>query len=116
MVKYYLVENTDKRVVYEYYPEDRKEKVPGLIVLDKIAVTIGITKLTEDEHEAIYTEEELRDFHKALSEMTEIESFEEGLGKLVGKPRRFYADHALNNIIEDYKNGIIREKGMSAWY
>ena len=35
MVKWYIKEETPERIIYEYFPEDKKDKRPGIITIDR---------------------------------------------------------------------------------
>ena len=90
MVYYCLVERNDKEIIYEYYPENRKDKKPGIIRIDIIAEKIRIIKPAQDDFER-YAEE-----------------FDERWW--------WYGNHAERCICDNYNNGIIEESGIVAWY
>ena len=90
MVNYYLKENTDEKVIYEYYPEDDKSKQAGIITIDKINEKIQLTRVAEQDSESYAPE------------------FNERWWR--------YYDHAQRQIVRDYNNGEIKDYGMVAWY
>jgi len=51
MVSFSILHRTDEQIMYEYYPENRKDKKPGIITIDIRAEKIGITTPAEDDFE-----------------------------------------------------------------
>ena len=90
MVNWYLIEETDKHIRYEYYPESDKDKQPGIITIDRIADKIELTKPADADFES-YAEE----FNERWY---------------------YYFSHAEKHIASDYNSGIIKKSGMTAWY
>ena len=90
MVCWYLIEANDEHVVYEYYPEDHKDKKAGIITIDRITERTELTQPAEEDFER---------YEKEFNERW-----------------YYYYDHAKCGIVEDYNNGIINEKGIAAWY
>jgi hypothetical protein len=90
MVYYYLIENSDVRMLYEYYPGNHRDKRPGIITIDKANERIDLTVPAEEDFER-YAEE-------------------------IDERWWWYYDHAERRIAEDYNNGIIKEVGMAAWH
>ena len=90
MVYYYLIKQTDELIEYEYYPENRKEKKPGVITIDVIAETIRVTVPAEND----------------------VESYAEEFNERWW----YYGNHALRKICDDYNNGVVKDWGTVAWY
>ena len=90
MVFYYLLTQTGELIEYEYYPENRKEKKPGVITIDVIKETIRVTVPAEGDGE----------YH--------AEEFNERWW--------YYGNHALHKIRDDYNSGVVKDWGMVAWY
>ncbi len=121
MVTYILIFMDDVFIDYEYYPEGKKEKEPGLIRIDKRNETIDIIKVAEDDFNICIPASE---FAKARDSMNRSRE-ERGLPELteeelpiITKDQSYYqyAEHVINKIIEDYQKEIIREKGTIIWY
>ena len=49
MVTFILVEEDEEKLVFWYYPEARKDKEPGVIVVDRKKEQIEITKVAEED-------------------------------------------------------------------
>ena len=116
MVYWYLVEETDERIIYEYYPENKKDKKAGIITIDRIAENIELTKPAEYDIEKTMYENDLRMLYNAIAEVEEVENVEEIIARSAGKRWWVYYEHAERRIFEDYNNGIIKKEGMTAWY
>ena len=114
MVSYYLVENSETRVVYEYYPEDKKDIQPGIITIDKINEKIELTTPAEDDFERIIDEESARLICNEIFDSPE--KIDKGVAAVAGTSYWMYYNHAEKSIVEDYNNGFIKESGMAAWY
>ena len=114
MVRYYLVENSDTHVVYEYYPEDIKDKQPGIITIDKVNEKIELTTPAEGDIKMIIDEEGARLICNEIFDSPE--RIEEEVAAVAGTRYWMYYDHAQRRIVEDYNNGLIRESGMVTWY
>lgn len=90
MVYYCLIENSVASVVYEYFPENNRDKCPGIITIDKANEKIKLTSPAEADYEYY------------------VEEFDERWW--------VYYKHAERRIVEDYNNGLVKEVGMAAWY
>ena len=90
MVYYYLIKQTDELIEYEYYPENKNDKKPGVITIDVIAEKISVTVPAED------------DFERYAEEFNER--------------WWWYGNHAERRICDDYNNGVVKKWGMVAWY
>ena len=88
MVFYYLIKQTDELIEYKYYPENKKDKKPGVITIDVIADKVSVTVPAENDYE-LYAEE-----------------FNERWW--------YYGQHAERQICDDYNNGVVKEWGMAA--
>jgi hypothetical protein len=90
MVYYRLKENTERYLIYEYFPEEKLELNPGIITYDKFNDTIELTTPAEKDP---------KHYVKAT------DSYWHPFG-----------GHAMNGISRDYAAGIIKQQGMVAWY
>jgi len=114
MVCYYLLENSETRVVYEYYPEDKKDKQPGIITIDKVKEKIELTTPAEDDFERIIDEEGARLICNEIFDSPEKIDME--VAAVVGTSYWEYYNHAVKRIVKDYNNGLVKDRGMAAWY
>jgi hypothetical protein len=114
MVRYYLVENSDTHVVYEYYPEDKKDKQPGIITIDRVSERIELTTPAEGDFKKIIDEEGARLICTEIFDS--LEEIDLEVAKVAGTSYWMYYNHAQRRIVEEYNNGVIKEKGMAAWY
>jgi len=114
MVCYYLVENSESHVVYEYYPENKIDKQPGIITIDKVNEQIKLTTPAEDDFEITIDEESARLICNEI--FTSTEKIITEVAAVAGTSYWMYYQHAEKHIVEDYNNGLIRESGMAAWY
>jgi len=90
MVTYTLIEKTESQIFYEYYPEGKMDRKPGVILVDRINEKIELLSAAED------------DFERYAEEFNEH--------------WWCYYNHAKRRIVEDYNKGIINESGVVAWY
>ncbi|NMC55951.1 MAG: hypothetical protein GYA50_01850 [Eubacteriaceae bacterium] len=121
MVTFIIILIKDFEIQYEYYPEDDHSKKPGIIKIDKINDTIEILRPAEDDIYITHTAAELNSMRDSVNEMRK----EEGRSELTEeewpnatKDDSYYwfAYHAISEITKAYNNGIVLEKGSSAWY
>jgi len=116
MVYWYLVEDNDELVIYEYYPENRKDKKPGIITVYKSTGDIEQTQPAEMDFSRTIEEEELRSLYRTISEAKDVGDIEKIIADSVGTLYWFYYNHAKQSILNAYNNGVIKEMGMAAWY
>jgi len=116
MVYWYLVEENDEHIVYEYYPENRKDKKSGIITLDRSTMSIELTQPAELDSSNVVKEEDLRSLYRTISETKDVDDVEKIIAESVGTRYWFYFDHAARGIFDDYNSGEIKENGMAAWY
>ncbi len=90
MVTWRLIEESDDRLVYEYSPEGKEDRNPGIITIDRLAEKITLTRLAED------------DFETHMEEVDTVYGF--------------YYSKAIKKIADEYNKGIIKKSGISAWY
>ena len=117
MVTYYLVNKSDEKLVYEYYPEDKKEFKPGIIIVDLVKDEIYLTKMAEDDSELFYPVDDINAIIKEIND-SRIESGDTNLEEYITEPIRdtWYGNHAIRRIVKDLKADLIREKGCVMWY
>lgn len=121
MVTFKLIERTDERIIYHYYPEGKENDGFGIIRLNVRERTMDLIKPADDDFETITAKDELNSLRDAINKMR----IEAGKPELTEKDlpsatedevSRFYANHAIKRIWEAYKDGKILDKGASAWY
>lgn len=117
MVTFNLIEKSEEKLVYWYYPEGNEEKRPGVIVVDRIKEEIEITELAEDDWERDIPAEEINELIESINQMKR-EDGETDLLALVTEPEHniWYGDHAVREIIKHLREGKVPEKGMQMWY
>ena len=93
MVSFSILHRTDEQIMYEYYPENRKDKQPGIITIDMRAEKIGIATPAEDDFECC----------ERCADEFDVRWW-------------WYGSHAIRRICEDYNNGLIKDSGIVAWY
>ena len=121
MVKFKLVERTDKFIKYEYYPEADKSKKPGIIILDLINEIIDVEVPAEDDYEEKITIESMNEIRESINEVRRKEGLpdltaEELSHQIQDKTFYYYADFAIRKISEAYNEGEILESGGAYWY
>lgn len=90
MVKFKLVYQDDRIILFRYFPEGNEDNY-GVITVDKENETIEITKMAPD------------DFLREISADRQIVSY-------------YYGNHAISKITEAMNNGEIPNSGYSDWY
>jgi len=121
MVTFRLIEENEQYLVYWYFPDGHENDEQGIILLDKLNETIEIQKIATNDFSHIVTVEEQNELRDSVNDMRK----EEGLPLLTEEEwpsatteftKTFFADHAINKILESYNSGNILREGMSAWY
>ena len=59
MVTFKLIEESEDRLVYWYYPEGHEDKKPGVIVVDRVREEVRITDVAEEDWERDIPPEEM---------------------------------------------------------
>ena len=72
MVAYELHERTEDKLTYWYYPEGKKDKEPGVIIVDLKAESIKVIKVAEADFEYEVSAEEMNEMVKAYHDGCEI--------------------------------------------
>ena len=117
MVTFKLVEETDERLVFWYYPEGHEDKRPGIIVVDRIQEEIDITELAEEDWERDIPPDELHELAEAINQIKRERGATDFV-ELVTEPEHsiYYGDHAVREIVKNLREGKVPKKGMQAWY
>lgn len=117
MVTFRLVEETDERLVFWYYPEGHEDKRPGIIVVDRIKEEIDVTELAEEDWERDIPPEELNELAEAINQMKRERGATDFV-ELVTEPEHsiYYGDHAVREIAKHLREGKVPKKGRQAWY
>lgn len=121
MVMYELIEENKKEAVYEYFPENKHDKIPGKISYNKDTQKISLIQLAETDYMESVSLEELLDFRNSVNEtMIEERGFvlseDEWPIPTDGFTVAAYGDMAMRDIAKKIKTGTIPKKGMSVWY
>jgi len=121
MVTFKLVSKTETSIIYNYYPEGRETEEFGIICIDLLNDTIILEKLAAKDFERVIKKEELNEMRKAINKMR-LENGEQELSEdelpvaTEDEISRFYADHAIDAILEAYQKGEVLKYGGRAWY
>ncbi len=117
MVTFKLIEKTEDKLVYWYYPEGQEDKRPGVIIVDFKTEEIMITELAEEDWERDIPVEELNIIIESINQMKR-ERGETDFIEKAAEPEHsiYYGDHAVREIKKYLNYGTIPEKGMQAWY
>ena len=117
MVTFEKQKEDEKYISFFYYPEDNREKKPGLIVFDKQKEEIDIVEVAEEDFERDIPPEELNELANAINEM-KLENEETDFVELASEPEHglWYGDRAVSEISSYLQNGVVPEKGAQMWY
>ena len=117
MVTFCLKEETEKLIIYFYYPEGDESLNPGVIVVDKEKDEINITEVAENDIERDIQPEELNELAMAINEMKKERDATDFV-ELATEPEHsiYYGDHAVSEICKYLVKGEVPKKGMQAWY
>ncbi|MCH5200097.1 MAG: hypothetical protein J1F60_03970 [Oscillospiraceae bacterium] len=117
MVTFKLIERTDKKLIYHYFPEGHENKCPGVIVVDISKDEINIKELAEEDWEYDIPPEEINELAERINHIKH-EKGETDFAELVTEPIHsiYYGDHAIREILKQLCNGKVPENGMQAWY
>lgn len=121
MVTFRLLYKTETEIRYEYYPEDDKNSIAGLIEINVAEDTIGLLRPAERDRMRIIKAEELNSMRDSINEMRkengEPPLCEEELPTATEDSKCYqYASHAIRKINEAYEDGRVLEEGMALWY
>ena len=121
MVTFKILYKTDTEIRYEYYPEDDKNSIAGLIGINVVEDTIELLQPAERDRMRIIKAEELNFMRDSINEMRkengELPLSEEELPTATEDSKYYqYASHAIRKINEAYEDGRVLEDGMVAWY
>ncbi len=120
MVRFKLLQRDGNRYIYEYYPNDDHDKQPGTISFDFDEGEYDLDPAEED-FECVSTIKEQNEMRDSLNSMRlengEAELTEEEYPSAKEELRWYYfADHAINKIVEAVQAGSPLEEGTVAWY
>lgn len=121
MVTFKILYKTDTEIRYEYYPEDDKCSVAGLIGINVVEDTIELLQPAERDMLLVITAEEMNSMRDSINEMRKENGGslldEEELPVATEDSEYYqYASHAIRKINEAYEKGRILETGMATWY
>lgn len=117
MVTFKLIEKSEEKLIYRYYPEGNEDKRPGTIIVNRLKEEIELTELAEDDWEREIPAGEINELIESINQM-KCENGETDFLDLVTEPKHdvWYGDHALGEIMKHLREGEILEKGMQMWY
>ena len=121
MVVFEQYKNERGVIIYRYYPENERDKNPGIIKLNTVSETIDVVTPAEMDWLMHVEPSELNSMRDAINAMR-IENGEPELteeecpGATEAEEWYWYADHAISKIVKAYNNGEILEHGTVAWY
>lgn len=117
MVTFCLKEETQKFIIYLYYPEGDESLKPGVIVVDKEKEAIDITEVAENDIERDIQPQELNEMAIVINKMKKERGVTDFV-EFVTEPehRIYYGDHAVREICKYLVKGEVPKKGMQAWY
>lgn len=117
MVTFKLIEKSEEKLIYRYYPEGNEDKRPGTIIVNRLKEEIELTELAEDDWEREIPAGEINELIESINQM-KCENGETDILSLVTEPEHdiLYGDHAIREIIKHLREGEIPEKGMQMWY
>lgn len=120
MVTFRLIEKSDEKLVYRYFPLGKAEHGFGVIEVDRIAGRIDVKELAPDDQIARHSVEEQQKIRNAIVNMRKIEQLpelteEEFPIPTVEKYSTVFADHAVQKIVQAYNQGQILEEGQAVW-
>lgn len=117
MVTFKLIEKSEEKLVYWYYPEGNEEKRPGTINVNRLMEEIELTELAEDDWEREIPAGEINELIKSINQMKR-ENGETDFLSFVTEPEHdiLYGNHAIREIMKHLREGDIPEKGIQMWY
>lgn len=110
MVEFFLLNNT---AVYEYYPENDRNKQGGVIYLDIVSGDLTLEKVAEIDWEYAVKADMLEEIR---TEINQNDLFFEAEELPPEEHIYCYASHVINKIEELFKKGIVPERGTLMWY
>ena len=113
-VTFKILYKTDTEIRYEYYPEDDKNSIAGLIGINVAEDIIELLQPAERDRMHIIKAEELNFMRDSINEMRkengELPLSEEELPTATGDSKYYqYASHAIKKINEAYEGGRVLE-------
>lgn len=120
MVTFRLIERSDEKLVYRYFPLGKAEHGFGIIEVDRIAGRIDVKELAPDDMLRKHTVEEQLRIRNAIVNMRRTEQLPELTEEEFPIPTEdkistIFADHAIQKIVEAYNRGDILEEGQAVW-
>ena len=117
MVIFKLIEESEDRLVYWYFPEGHEDKKPGVIVVDRVREEIKIIEVAEEDWERDIPPEEMNELVEAINQMKH-ERGDSDFIELVTEPEHsiYYGDHAVREIVKHLREGLVPNQGEQVWY
>ena len=120
MVTFRLLEQSDEKLVYRYFPLGKAEHGFGLIEVDRVAGKIDLKELAPDDQITQHTVEEQLRIRNAIVNMRRTEQLPELTEEEFPIPTEVkystvFADHAIQKIVQSYNQGTILEEGQAVW-
>lgn len=120
MVTFRLIEKSDEKLVYRYFPLGKAEHGFGIIEVDRVAGKIDVKELAPDDQITRHPVEEQQKIRDAIVNMRRIEQLPELTEEEFPIPTEdkfstVFADHAVQKIVQAYNKGEILEEGQAVW-
>lgn len=120
MVTFRLIEKSDEKLVYRYFPLGKAEHGFGIIEVDRVAGKIDVKELAPDDQITRHPIEEQQKIRDAIVNMRRIEQLPELTEEEFPIPTEdkfstVFADHAVQKIVQAYNKGEILEEGQAVW-
>ena len=120
MVTFRLIEKSDEKLVYRYFPLGKAEHGFGIIEVDRVADKIDVKELAPDDQITRHPVEEQQKIRDAIVNMRRIEQLPELTEEEFPIPTEdkfstVFADHAVQKIVQAYNKGEILEEGQAVW-
>ena len=121
MVTFELIENTIDFIRYRYYPENHRDREPGIIEFDIKSGSIVVDTPAADDFIRTVSAEELNSMRNRIDEMrkeNDESEFTENELPIAQKNEQWYwfANHAIKAIEDAYNSGEILTEGIATWY
>ena len=121
MVVFEQIKNECGVIMYYYYPENKRDKNPGIIELNTVLETIDVITPAEEDWLRRIEPSELNSMRDVINAMRvengELELTEDEYPSATEAEEWYwYADHAIRKIAKAYNDGNILEQGAVMWY
>ena len=117
MVSYRLIEQTEEKLVYRYYPNGVEDKGHGVITVDRVAGRIDVTRLAPEDRLFEHSVEDQLITRQTACDLRVEAGFEPYSEEDWPIPTAVrytteFADQAVRHIMGEYNVGKIPREGM----